>query len=407
MRYNYIEMSESKPKRQFSSKFMVIATLCALTIGVVVGQSSGSIVAAVASRLGINIPGLTYSIDFSDAQNVYSLLKSRYNGEITDEKLYEYINKGVAASAEDPYTEYFTVEEAEELERDLEGSIGGGIGAEIGMRGDKPTIVRPLKNTPAERAGLKAGDIIISVNGDSVAGLTADEVVQLIRGDIGTSVKLVLQRNGSQLETSVKREEIVTPDVESQVKDGVGIIKLNRFGADSATKLRAAAEDMKRQNVRGVVLDLRGNGGGYLQTGVDVASVWLNDKVVVSEKGKVNGDKSINSNKSPILEGVPTVVLIDQGSASASEIVAGALKDNNAATLIGEKSYGKGSVQEMIDLPRGDLLKVTVANWFTPAGKNISKEGIEPDQKVEITADDINNNRDPQLDAAVTKLQNE
>ena len=333
------------------------------------------------------------------------MLKSKYNGDISNEKLKAYLNKGVAAAAEDPYTEYYTEQEARELEKDLDGTIGGGIGAELGMRNNKPTVVRPLKDSPAEKAGLKAGDIILAVNNKATANMSIEDIVRMVRGEVGTTAKITIRRGSERMDISVKREEITSPDIETQIKNEIGIIKLSRFGTDSAAKVRAAAEDMKHQNVKGVILDLRGNGGGYLQTGIDVAGVWLNDKDVVSEKGKSNNPKTLKSGKQAILNGMPTVVLIDSGSASASEIVAGALKDYQAATLIGEKSFGKGSVQEMIDLPKGDMLKVTVANWYTPKGKNISKEGIEPDKKVELSSDDINNNRDPQLDAAVDYLQ--
>lgn len=294
---------------------------------------------------------------------------------------------------------------ARALEKDLDGTIGGGIGAELGMRNNKPTVVRPLKDSPAEKAGLKAGDIILAVNNKATANMSIEDIVRMVRGEVGTTAKITIRRGSERMDISVKREEITSPDIETQIKNEIGIIKLSRFGTDSAAKVRATAEDMKHQNVKGVILDLRGNGGGYLQTGIDVAGVWLNDKDVVSEKGKSNNPKTLKSGKQAILNGMPTVVLIDSSSASASEIVAGALKDHQAATLIGEKSFGKGSVQEMIDLPKGDMLKVTVANWYTPKGKNISKEGIEPDKKVELSPDDINNNRDPQLDAAVDYLQ--
>ena len=178
---------------------------------------------------------------------------------------------------------------------------------------------------------------------------------------------------------------------------------MSRFDKDTGSKVRAVAEDMKRQSVKGVVLDLRGNPGGYLDAGVDVASVWLNGKLVVTQRYTNKADELKAKNK-PILEGVPTVVLIDAGSASASEIVAGALRDHKAATLIGEKSYGKGSVQELRQLPNGDELKVTIAKWYTPAGKNISKDGIHPDEEVKLTHDDVNANKDPQLEAALRKL---
>lgn len=397
---------DTKSKRNFSTKFLILAVVFALAVGLLAGTSGSNLIVEAASRVGLKILVIgSDSPDFSDARSIYYMLKSKYNGDVSNEKLKAYLNKGVAAAAEDPYTEYYTEQEARELEKDLDGTIGGGIGAELGMRNNKPTVVRPLKDSPAEKAGLKAGDIILAVNNKATANMSIEDIVRMVRGEVGTTAKITIRRGSERMDISVKREEITSPDIETQIKNEIGIIKLSRFGTDSAAKVRAAAEDMKRQNVKGVILDLRGNGGGYLQTGIDVAGVWLNDKDVVSEKGKSNNPKTLKSGKQAILNGMPTVVLIDSGSASASEIVAGALKDHQAATLIGEKSFGKGSVQEMIDLPKGDMLKVTVANWYTPKGKNISKEGIEPDKKVELSSDDINNNRDPQLDAAVDYLQ--
>lgn len=397
---------DTKSKRNFSTKFLILAVVFALAAGLLAGTSGSNLIVEAASRVGLKIPVMASdSPDFSDARSIYYMLKSKYNGDISNEKLKAYLNKGVAAAAEDPYTEYYTEQEARELEKDLDGTIGGGIGAELGMRNNKPTVVRPLKDSPAEKAGLKAGDIILAVNNKATANMSIEDIVRMVRGEVGTTAKITIRRGSERMDISVKREEITSPDIETQIKNEIGIIKLSRFGTDSAAKVRAAAEDMKHQNVKGVILDLRGNGGGYLQTGIDVAGVWLNDKDVVSEKGKSNNPKTLKSGKQAILNGMPTVVLIDSSSASSSEIVAGALKDHQAATLIGEKSFGKGSVQEMIDLPKGDMLKVTVANWYTPKGKNISKEGIEPDKKVELSSDDINNNRDPQLDAAVDYLQ--
>ena len=397
---------DTKSKRNFSTKFLILAVVFALAAGLLAGTSGSNLIVEAASRVGLKIPVMgSDSPDFSDARSIYHMLKSKYNGDISNEKLKAYLNKGVAAAAEDPYTVYYTEQEARELEKDLDGTIGGGSGAELGMRNNKPTVVRPLKDSPAEKAGLKAGDIILAVNNKATANMSIEDIVRMVRGEVGTTAKITIRRGSERMDISVKREEITSPDIETQIKNEIGIIKLSRFGTDSAAKVRAAAEDMKHQNVKGVILDLRGNGGGYLQTGIDVAGVWLNDKDVVSEKGKSNNPKTLKSGKQAILNGMPTVVLIDSSSASASEIVAGALKDHQAATLIGEKSFGKGSVQEMIDLPKGDMLKVTVANWYTPKGKNISKEGIEPDKKVELSSDDINNNRDPQLDAAVDYLQ--
>jgi carboxyl-terminal processing protease len=295
--------------------------------------------------------------------------------------------------------------EAEEFNKDLTGNIGGGIGAEIGSRGSKPTVLRALDGSPAQKAGLQAGDVIVAVNDESASGWSVSDTVNKIRGDIGTTVKVTVLRGTESKDFTITREQITSPSVDSTVVDGIGIMTMRRFDDTTTDLARKAAQDFKNQNVKGVILDLRGNGGGLLTAAQDVSGLWLRDKVVVSERtnGKVTDE--LRSGGNPVLEGVPTVVLTNGGSASASEIVAGALQDNGAAILIGEKTFGKGSVQKLIDLQDGSVLKVTVARWYTPNGKNINKEGISPDKKVELTADDANAGRDPQMDAAKAYLK--
>lgn len=395
-------VDQARSKKRFSGIFLACVAAVAGVVGFVAGTRSDEIVAVMSSQVNISVA--QDRLDLTDVQQTYRTLKSKYNGELDAQKLVQYASKGLVEATGDDYTQYYTADEAKKLRDDLSGNIGGGIGAELGLRNGRVTVIRPLKGTPAEEAGVQAGDVFLAVNDEVVQGRTVDDVVKVVRGEVGSTVKLLLERGAEHKEISVKREEIVAPDVEIDIQDNVGVIKLARFDIESAGKVRAAAQDMKRQGVAGVVLDLRGNGGGYLQAGVDVAGVWLNDKVVVAEKGSTEKTREERSGRSAILEGMPTVVLIDAGSASASEIVAGALRDHKAATVMGEKSYGKGSVQEMVDLINGDMLKVTIANWYTPEGKSISKEGIKPDEKVELTSDDINNNRDPQLDAALGKL---
>ena len=200
------------------------------------------------------------------------------------------------------------------------------------------------------------------------------------------------------------REEINIPSVESKIIDGnIGYMKIIRFGDDTAELARKAADQFKADGVKRVILDLRGNPGGYLDASVDVSSLWMQDKIVLTERRDGVIIKTYKTRGSSPLLGIPTVVLIDEGSASASEITAGALRDNNAATLIGVKSFGKGSVQQPQNLDNGGILKVTIARWFTPNGKNIDKQGIQPDKKVEISEEDIKAGRDPQLDAAIAQ----
>lgn len=386
----------------FSTTFVIVAVVVASAVSFVAGTRGTELLGLFGSTFGVQVS--TDQLDLGSLQETYRKLNAKFDGKLDETKLIQGANRGLVAAAGDDYTQYFTAKEAQDLQNDLAGNIGGGIGAELGNRNGKVTVIRPLQNSPAARAGILAGDVIVAVNGESTGTANVDEIVKKVRGEIGSTVKIVVERDGDTKEVSVTREEIIAPDVESKVTNGLGVITVSRFDKDTGTKVRSAAEDMKRQAVKGVVLDLRGNGGGYLEAGIDTASVWLNNQVVVSERrsGKVVDERK--AGKNPILNDTPTVVLINAGSASASEIVAGALHDHGKAQLIGEKSFGKGSVQELVDLTNGDQLKVTVARWYTPGGKNITKEGIAPDVKIDLTKDDINANRDPQLDAALRQL---
>jgi carboxyl-terminal processing protease len=287
---------------------------------------------------------------------------------------------------------------------DLSGNIGGGVGAEIGTRSGKPTVLRVLAGNPAEKAGMLAGDVITAVNDESANGWTASETADKIRGDVGTTVKVAVKRGDDAKEFTLTRATVTNPSVQSSVENGIGRLTITRFDDETGNLARKAAQSFKQQNVKSVILDLRDNGGGYLTAAQDVAGLWLDDQVVVSERtgGKVT--EELKSGSDTVLAGIPTVVLVNGSSASASEIVAGALQDHKAATLIGEKTFGKGTVQKVIDLGAGTTLKVTIARWYTPNGKNITKEGITPDQKVDMTAADVDAGKDPQLDAAKNHL---
>ena len=303
---------------------------------------------------------------------------------------------------------YFTEEEAKQFFGDLEGKFSG-IGAELDKKDGQLVIVATIDNAPAQKAGLKAGDAIAKVNDEDATTWSVEQAVSKIRGEKGTTVKLSIVRDGELQEFSIVRDEITTPSVTYSVgDDNIGYLRISRFAEGDTTALaRKAAEEFKAKGVKGVVLDLRGNGGGYLSAAQDIAGLWLNDKVVVQERrGNVVQD-TLRSGTDPVLEGVSTVVLVDGGSASASEIVAGALRDNGAAKLVGIKTFGKGSVQQIEDMTGGGELKVTVAKWYTPNGKNINKEGIDPDVKVELSDDDIKNARDPQKDKAYSLVKGE
>ena len=399
---SHVPQGVQKHTPKFTATFVVVAVLVASVISFIAGTRGTELLGMVGGAFGVEVR--TGELDLSSVQETYRKLSAKFDGKLDEQKLVESANKGLVSAAGDDYTQFFTAEEARELQNDLSGNIGGGIGAELGNRNEAVTVIRPLENSPAAKAGIAAGDVVIGVNGESTKSLNVDDVVKKIRGEIGSTAKITVERDGEVKEFSVTREEIIAPDVESKVVDGIGVMTVSRFDKETGSKVRAAAEDFKRQNVKGVVLDLRGNGGGYLEAGIDVASVWLNGQVVVSERRDNKVIDERKSGKNPVLGDTPTTVLINAGSASASEIVAGALHDHGKAKLVGEKSFGKGSVQELIELSTGDQLKVTIARWFTPNGKNITKEGIAPDTKVDLTKDDINANRDPQLDAALKQL---
>lgn len=390
-------------KWSFAPSTFVLIVGLAVIVGYAGGTRNDQIVGLVAPAFGFKVA--TGTLDLSSVQSTYRALKANFDGTLDNTALINGASRGLVAAADDTYTVYMDRKEAEEFNKDLTGNIGGGIGAEIGSRGSKPTVLRALDGSPAQKAGLQAGDVIVAVNDESASGWSVSDTVNKIRGDIGTTVKVTVLRGTESKDFTITREQITSPSVDSTVVDGIGIMTMRRFDDTTTDLARKAAQDFKNQNVKGVILDLRGNGGGLLTAAQDVSGLWLRDKVVVSERtnGKVTDE--LRSGSNPVLEGVPTVVLTNGGSASASEIVAGALQDNGAATLIGEKTFGKGSVQKLIDLQDGSVLKVTVARWYTPNGKNINKEGISPDKKVELTADDANAGRDPQMDAAKAYLK--
>lgn len=350
---------------------------------------------------------LPADLDYTSVEQLYDALKRTYDGQLDAQKLMDGLKDGLAKATGDQYTEYLSSKEAKEFNDDLNGTFSG-IGAELGKEENFLIVVSPIAGFPAEKAGLRPKDIITAIDNEPAYDLSVSEAVSKIRGPEGTKVKLKIVRNNSEeLEFEIIRSKITIPSVTSEIIEGnIGYIKVSRFSDDTAGLGREAAEKFKRAGVVGVILDMRGNPGGLLDSAVDISGLWLpKGKTVLQEKRGGKVIRSFTAKGSAVLQGVPTVVLIDEGSASASEITAGALKDNNAATLIGQKTFGKGSVQQLESLSAGSILKVTIARWYTPGGKNIDKEGIEPDQKVERTDDDFATGRDPQKEAAINFLK--
>lgn len=391
-------------KRRISPGAFVVLFVAVGVVGFLAGSYQYQIYSAIAPIFGVK----TYSgtIDLSSVQRTYQTLKANYDGDLDDQKLIEGASRGLVDAAGDQYTVYMNSGEAEDFDNGLSGNIGGGIGIEVGLKNGQVYVVRVLKDNPAEKVGLMADDYIAKVNNQSTEGWSVDDAVSKIRGEAGTTVKLSILRDGKIRDFDITRAIVNNPSAySSDIKGGVGVITVTRFDTDTGRLVRSIAREYKDKGVKGVILDLRGNGGGYVAAAQEVASVWLNDKIVVAEKTRGKVVEELRSGTDPILNGTPTVVLVNSSTASASEIVAGALMDYGVATVIGDSTFGKGSVQELIKLPDGARLKVTIARWYTPSGKNISEQGIKPDKEVKLSSEDISAGRDPQMDAARRELQ--
>ncbi len=372
------------------------------------GQEAGY-VGAVLHKYGLAPSGkLSQDVDFNLFWNVWDLLKQEYvdKSKLTDKQMFYGALKGLVASTGDPYTVFMEPIVAEEFAKDLAGTFEG-IGAEIGMRNEIITIVAPLTDMPAEKAGLKAGDKIYAIDGQSTAGMNVDEAVSKIRGPKDTEVTLTIYRDGQDgtKDYKIKRGVIVVKSVRTETKaDKIFVIKVTNFNNDTMDLFNQAVSQAVAASPRGIILDLRNNPGGYLDTAVEMASEWIEEGVVVTEKFSEEKKNEYLARGRARLKDFPTVVLVNQGSASASEIVAGALKDYDKATIIGKKTFGKGSVQTLEDLIDGSSVKITVAKWLTPEGVNINDEGITPNVEVDLTADDYGKNIDPQMDKALEIL---
>lgn len=392
-------------KRPLWQRFGKSVISIAILLGVFslgLGLGNGSI----SFQRGGQNEGLPNELNYASVTALYNKLRTTYDGQLDEQKLIDGMRSGLVEAAGDPHTQFFTAAEAEEFNSGLSGSFSG-IGAELSIEDDMITVVAPIGGFPAEKAGLKAKDVIVTVNDESTSGMSLDRAVSKIRGPVGSEVTLEIVRSGNeQLTLKITRANITTPSVKHEIKDGVGYLTVTRFWTDTGDLMDKAAREFKAAGVRGVVLDLRGNPGGTLESSVDAASLWLaKDATVLEEKRGGKVVKTYKASGNNPLKGIKTTVLINGGSASASEILAGALADNKAATLVGEKSYGKGSVQQILPLSDGSQVKITFARWFTPAGKNIDKEGIEPTEKVELTEDDVTAGRDPQLARALELLK--
>ncbi len=343
-------------------------------------------------------------IDFSLFWEAWNRLEEKFVDKDkfdTQEMIYGAVS-GMVKSLEDPYTVFLNPGETERFKEDIAGTFEG-VGMEIGIRNGQLQVIAPLEGTPAKKAGLRAGDKIIKVGDTLTADITIDEAVNLIRGPKGTEVTLTIYREewGSSREILIIRETIEIPSLDWEIlEDNIAYLKLYHFTEKAGVDFRETAIKIVNSPAEKIILDLRNNPGGYLEVAQDIAGWFLKrGDIVVIEEGKEREIYKAQGNAS--LSEYPMVILINQGSASGSEILAGALRDNRGILIIGETSFGKGSVQELESLKGGSTLKITVANWLTPEGELITGKGLEPDIKVEMTEEDYAENRDPQLDKAI------
>ncbi len=314
--------------------------------------------------------------------------------------------RGMMEAVGDPHTSYMDPQEYTDATTQLAGEYEG-IGAWVDTSGDYLTIVTPMKGSPAEKAGLQPGDQIIAIDGEDMTGITPEAARQKVLGPAGTTVVLTVLREGQEepLEFSVTRARITVPSVESEMlPEDIAYIRLNTFGETTSDELRTQLKDLLEQNPRGIILDLRNNGGGYLITAVDVASQFISQGVVLYEQYGDGTRDEYKARRGGLATDIPLVVLVNEGTASASEIVAGAIQDYDRGVLVGVVTYGKGSVQNWIPLENDGAVRITIARWLTPEGRAIDKQGLTPDFIVEMTADDYENDRDPQLDKAIEIL---
>jgi len=356
------------------------------------------------------------NLDFSLFWDAYNKLEHNFfdSTKINNQKIIYGAISGMAKSLDDPYTEFFDPTQAKAFQQNLSGSFEG-IGIEVGLKKGQLTVIAPLKNTPAEKAGLKSGDQILKIDDKSTYDITLGEAVNLIRGKKGTYVTLTIFRDGWDnskdikiIRSTIKIDSITWELIASGEADGknndVAYIHIIQFDQTLSTDFKKVANEILKSPAKKIILDLRNNPGGYLDTAQDIAGWFLEpgQVVTIEDFGQNKEQQQYKAEGNGAFVNYPIVVLINEGSASASEILAGSLRDNRSVKLIGEKSFGKGSVQEMISLADNkSFLKVTIAKWLTPKGNSISEVGLTPDVKVELTEDDANANKDPQLDKAL------
>ena len=392
--------TEWKP-RKINLSTSIITSFIFLVAGFFVGSNWQFILTNFSPYIGFR---KSEQANWNSLNEIYTELKSFYDGEVTEENVLTGAKRGIAAALDDPYTTYLTAKEGNEFLSDLNGEINeAGVGMELTFRNNHTVVVRTLPDNPARKAGIKPGDRIMKIGDENVDGKTTEDVAKKLRGKAGEKVKVEVLRGTQSSTFEMTREKINNVSADIFYSDKTAIISVYRFAEDTGSLVRKLAEQAKAKQVDKVILDLRNNGGGYVSAAGEMLSLWLNggDKYMI-EKSIHNDDKTdyVPRGKNPIFKDIKTIVLINRSTASASEIVAGALKDYQKATIVGMTSFGKGVMQTMLNLSDGGKLKVTTAHWYTPNGSSINKTGIKPDVEIDRTVQDITEDKDPQLDKA-------
>ncbi|MBU0706470.1 S41 family peptidase [Patescibacteria group bacterium] len=404
--YSAKESSSSAPK--FIGLFLLLTFV--FMLGWNAGVNHNQIQQGLAPKTTVTSPlGQTETINMQLFWDAWNILSSNFvdpHALVTENMIFGAI-KGMVASVNDPYTNFMTPKENREFQESMQGHLEG-IGAELTLRNGMLTVISPLKNSPAQKAGLQPEDIIYEVDGNSTEDMTLEQAVMKIRGEKGSVVTLtVLRKNYSEpIKLRIVRDTININSIDWKMKGDIAIIEINQFGDNTKQEFSKAISEILLKRPKGVVLDLRYNGGGYLDGAIDITSEFLEkEKVVTIKKRNPAEDEVIYVNGQARMANIPLAILINKGSASASEIVAGAIQDNNRGIIIGENSFGKGTVQSVENLIGGSSLRVTIAKWFTPNDQNINENGITPDIVVERTIEDIEADRDPQLEKAIEYLE--
>lgn len=401
--------------RKHFKVFVVVILLCVSFYG---GFSYSQYKTAKTSTSGIlqnilakNISGdQPKDVNFGLFWEAWNLINKKYvdTTKVDKDKMIYGAISGMVKSLGDPFSSFMNPEESQQFSDDMQGNFDG-IGVEIGMKNDILTVISPIEGTPGANAGLRSGDRIIKIDDKMTTDMSVDEAVSMIRGPKGTEVVLTIlrEKDSNPKEIKIIRDTISVKSVKLEFKDnGIAWIKISKFGDDTDTEFNKAVNQILSNSSKGIILDMRNNPGGYLETAVDISSKFIPEgNIVVSEEERDGGKREYKARGGDILNGIPIVILVNGGSASASEITAGALRDDLGAPLIGKKTFGKGSVQQLEKLTGDSTLRITIARWLTPNGEYIMEKGLDPDIDVELTDEDYNKDHDPQLDKAIETLK--